>query len=180
MSRCGKICKTPPKCIRNKRGRDFYSRCSFGTMSWRRCESESSLFGLPKEETTRNQWLSCIYNTVPEQYNPNIRVCAAHFTEDYFLNLGVACQLCTKAVSIKWGNSNFARTVWRFLLTACKYVFLFKEFATDYSKSNTSFEQCRVVLVVCHFSDHKCRRGNVYKHYHVCICDILNILKKTV
>ncbi len=40
-----------------------------------RCESESTLFGLPKEDTTRNQWLSCIYYTVPEQFNPNIRVC---------------------------------------------------------------------------------------------------------
>ncbi len=56
------------------------------------CESESTLFGLPKEVTTKNQWLSCIYNTVSEQFNLNIRVCAAHFTEDYFLNLGVACQ----------------------------------------------------------------------------------------
>ncbi len=56
-----------------------------------RCESETTLFGLPKEDTTRNQWLSCIYNTVPEQFNPNIRVCAAHFTEHYFLNLGLAC-----------------------------------------------------------------------------------------
>ncbi len=61
---------------------------------------------------------------------------------------------CTKAVSIKWGNSNFARTVRRFF----KYVFLFKEFATD--DSNTSFELCRVVLVVCRFYDHKCRHGN--------------------
>ncbi len=52
------------------------------------CNSESNLFGLPKENTTRNQWLSCIYNTVPDQFNPNIRVCAAYFTEDYFLNLG--------------------------------------------------------------------------------------------
>ncbi len=51
-------------------------------------ESDTTLFGLPKEDMTRNQWLSCIYNTVPEQFNPNIRVCAAHFTEDYFLNLG--------------------------------------------------------------------------------------------
>ncbi len=124
------------------------------------CESTSTLFGLPKEDTTRNQWLSYIYNTVPEQLNPNIRVCAAHFTEDYFLNLGVACQLCSTAVSIKWGNSNFARTVWRFWLTACKYVFLFKEFATDHS--NASFEQCGVALVFCRFSDHKCRQGNVY------------------
>ncbi len=50
-----------------------------------RCES--TLFGLPKEDTTRNQWRSYIYNTVPEQCNPNIIVCAAHFMEDYFLNL---------------------------------------------------------------------------------------------
>ncbi len=45
-----------------------------------RCESESTLFGLPNEYTTRNQWLSCIYNSVPEQYNANIQ---AHFTEDF-------------------------------------------------------------------------------------------------
>ncbi len=140
-----------------------------------RCESESTLFGLPKEDTTRNQWLSCIYNTVPKQFNPNIRVCAAHFTEDYFLNLeeySLQCQLYTKAVSIKWGNSNFARTVWRFWLTACKYIFLFKEFATD--DSNASFEQCRLVLVVCRFSDHKCRHSNVY----VVRCNVTR--KKTV
>ncbi len=47
-----------------------------------RCESETSLFGLPKKDTARNQWLSYVYNTVPEQFNPNIRVCAVHFTED--------------------------------------------------------------------------------------------------
>ncbi len=31
--------------------------------------------------------LSYIYKTVPEQFNPNIRVCAAHFIDDCFLNL---------------------------------------------------------------------------------------------
>ncbi len=51
------------------------------------CESKSTLFGLPKEDTTRNQWLSYIYNTVPEQFNPNIQMCEAQFSEDYFLNL---------------------------------------------------------------------------------------------
>ncbi len=44
--------------------------------------------------------------------------------------------------------------------SALKYVFLFKERATD--DSNVSFEQCRVVLVVCRISDHKCIHGNVY------------------
>ncbi len=43
--------------------------------------------GFQNEDTTRNQWLSWIYNTVAEQFNPNIRVCAAHFTEDFFLKL---------------------------------------------------------------------------------------------
>jgi len=38
------------------------------------CESESTLFGLSKEDTTRNQGLSYIYNTAPEQLNTNIRV----------------------------------------------------------------------------------------------------------
>ncbi len=46
------------------------------------------------------------------------------------------------------------------VVLTCKYVFIFKEFAIDYSK--VSFEQCRVVLVVCRFSDHKYRHGNVY------------------
>ena len=58
------------------------------------CESENTLFGLPKEDTTRNQWLSCIYNTVPEQFNPNIRVCSTFYgglfpdpgREDYSAN----------------------------------------------------------------------------------------------
>uniref|UniRef100_A0A672S5X6 Myosin VIIA n=1 Tax=Sinocyclocheilus grahami TaxID=75366 RepID=A0A672S5X6_SINGR len=38
--------------------------------------------------------------------------------------------------------------------------FIFKGFATD--DSNASFEQCRVALVVCHFSDHKCRHGFMF------------------
>ncbi len=59
-----------------------------------RCESKSTLFGLPNEYRTRNQWLSYIYNTVPEQYNSNIRVCTAHFTEDCFLNLGESSLQC--------------------------------------------------------------------------------------
>ncbi len=59
-----------------------------------RCESKSTLSGLPNEYTTRNQWLSYIYNTVSDQYNANIRVCAAHFTEDCFLILGESSLQC--------------------------------------------------------------------------------------
>ncbi len=41
----------------------------------------------PKEDTTRNQWLSYIHNTVPEQLNTNIGVCAAQLTQDCVLKL---------------------------------------------------------------------------------------------
>ncbi len=83
-SLCGKIGKTPAKCLRKERRQNYYPAPCPGDAVF--C-CESTLFGLLKEDTTRNQWLSCIYKTVPEQYNANIRVCAAHFTEDYFLNL---------------------------------------------------------------------------------------------
>ncbi len=49
----------------------------------------------PKEDTTINQWLSYIHNTVPEQFNTNIRECAAHLTEDCVLKPRVTGQLCT-------------------------------------------------------------------------------------
>lgn len=61
-------------------------------MSWRRCEfrceSINHLFGLPKTEEIRKQWLQFIYDAVPDQYSPKVRLCAAHFTKDSFLNLG--------------------------------------------------------------------------------------------
>ncbi len=59
-SRCGEICKTPP----------IYAKKEGGTIILAvvlmlspeplfHCEREATLFGLPKENTTRNQWLSC-------------------------------------------------------------------------------------------------------------------------
>ncbi len=58
------------------------------------CEIETTLFGLPNKYTTKNQWLSCIYNTISEQYNANIQVCATHFTKDSFLMLGESSLQC--------------------------------------------------------------------------------------
>ncbi len=111
-SLCGKICITLHKCIRNERRRSYYSVCSVvaaaGVMFWRRCVSlwkRNYFVWDPKEDTTRNQWLSCVYNTVPEQFNTNIGVCAAHFTESGRVAYNA---VCTKTVSIKWSNSSFA------------------------------------------------------------------------
>ncbi len=59
--------------------------------------------------------------------------------------------------TIKWGHFNVARTVWCFWLAACKYVSIFKEFATDNSN-----EQCRKVLV-WFFYDHKCRHSVMFR-----------------
>ncbi len=61
---CGKICKTPPKRIRNET--IILAVVLLLPLELRpgdavfHCESESTLFGLPKEDTTRNQWLSCV------------------------------------------------------------------------------------------------------------------------
>ncbi len=60
----------------------------------------------------------------------------------------VACQLCPKAVSIKLDNSNLARTV-------CTFSYL--KNVPLMIQMNQSFEQCRVVRIVCRFSDHKYR-----------------------
>ncbi len=120
--------------------------------------------GLPKEDRTRNQWISCIYNTVPEQFNPNIRVCAAHFTRGQFPDPGRVAYNAGlhKDCFYKVEIFQLCKDSLRFWLN----VLLFNEFATYY----LSFEQCTVVLVVCHFSDHKCRHGNVKKdsisHYN--------------
>ncbi|TDH00595.1 hypothetical protein EPR50_G00190160 [Perca flavescens] len=57
---------------------------------WRRCvlgcASVTQLFGLPKEEEKKNQWLEFIYGTRPDQYNLNIFLCFRHFTKDSYVN----------------------------------------------------------------------------------------------
>ncbi|XP_016103244.1 piggyBac transposable element-derived protein 4-like isoform X2 [Sinocyclocheilus grahami] len=50
-------------------------------------DCRSSLFGLPRDAGLREQWLTFIFKSVPEKYNPHIAICAAHFTEDRFLNV---------------------------------------------------------------------------------------------
>ncbi len=65
------------------------------------CESETTLFGLPEEDTTRNQWLSCIYNTVPELFNTDIRACAAQFMKDYKVG---QFQLCKDSLTLLTHN----------------------------------------------------------------------------
>ncbi len=62
-----------------------------------------------------------------------------------------------------------------FWLTACDNVFLFKEFSTD--DSNASFEQCREVLLVCRFSDHKCSNYNqLYFDHNIIISNYVILI----
>jgi len=42
------------------------------------------VFWLP---TVHQQWLKFIFDSVPENYNCNLALCAGHFTEDSFQNL---------------------------------------------------------------------------------------------
>ncbi len=114
-SRCGKI--TPPKHTHNERRVTFIHAVVLlllrrATMSWRRCvfccESESTLFGLPNEYTTRNQGLSYIYNTVPEQYNTNIWACAlSAFYGGLFLGPGRVAYNLEKLRD--WGGASSLR-----------------------------------------------------------------------
>ncbi len=156
-SRCGEICITPPKCIRNERRRS-YSGCSIvAAMSWDavfRCERETLCLASKRGlnwKSVDKLYLQHCSRTV----QPYIGECAAQLTEDCVLNQGkssLQCEHWMAVDTIKWGNSNVTRTV-------CKYVSIFKELANVYS--NASFEHCRVTFVVCRFSDHKCRHSNV-------------------
>ncbi|XP_039518795.1 uncharacterized protein LOC120473159 isoform X2 [Pimephales promelas] len=47
----------------------------------------SSVFGLPTDPVVRQQWLHFMFDYVPENYNRNLALCAAHFTKDSFQNL---------------------------------------------------------------------------------------------
>ncbi|XP_065100527.2 uncharacterized protein [Paramisgurnus dabryanus] len=78
------------------------------TMS-RRCyfhpDCKSPIYGLPKDENIREQWLRFIFNSSSEHNNPNIFLCAAHFTEDSFINrekynAGIAQMLILKNESV--------------------------------------------------------------------------------
>ncbi|XP_052397448.1 msx2-interacting protein isoform X1 [Carassius gibelio] len=52
-------------------------------------ETTFFLFCFPKVDTTRNQWLSCIYNTVPEQFKPKYSNVCSRFYGGLFLDPGI-------------------------------------------------------------------------------------------
>ncbi|XP_059378644.1 uncharacterized protein LOC132114511 isoform X1 [Carassius carassius] len=60
-------------------------------MPTKRCyfhpDCRSTLFSLPRDGEVRDQWLKFIFNSVPQNYYPNLALCAAHFTEESFHNL---------------------------------------------------------------------------------------------
>ncbi len=104
-----KICKTPPKCIRNERRWSYYSRCSVvaaGPHVWRRCVSlwKRIYFVWASKRG------SVVFTTLSQNSSTPILVCAAHFTEDCFLNLEEERTMlaCTKTVSIKWSKFSLA------------------------------------------------------------------------
>ncbi|XP_039530913.1 piggyBac transposable element-derived protein 4-like isoform X1 [Pimephales promelas] len=50
-------------------------------------DSRSAVFSLPRDCGVRDQWLHFIFNSVPNKYQPNLALCASHFTEESFHNL---------------------------------------------------------------------------------------------
>ncbi|XP_041843780.1 uncharacterized protein LOC121641607 [Melanotaenia boesemani] len=67
------------------------------------CERKYPLYGLPKEDEEKNQWLRFIFNTVPQQYSPNLVLCSLHFTEDCFLNRAQFCAGFSRRLLLKDG-----------------------------------------------------------------------------
>ncbi len=92
------ICINPPSGIR-KKGHDHISAALPKRKSYRgelampskvcyfHPGVRSSVFGLPKDAVVRQQWLQFMFDNVSDNYNRNLALCAAHFTEDSFLNL---------------------------------------------------------------------------------------------
>ncbi|XP_031154585.1 uncharacterized protein LOC116049247 isoform X3 [Sander lucioperca] len=51
------------------------------------CESKYHLYGLPKEDSVKNQWFKFMFTTVPQTYKgPYLYLCYLHFEEHCFLN----------------------------------------------------------------------------------------------
>ncbi len=78
------------------------------------CETKSTLFGLPNVDAIRNHWLRFAYNRTA---NPNVRICATHFTDNHFENLGEYKAGCAQMLfkkKKKRVNSDFALKIWCF------------------------------------------------------------------
>ncbi|XP_067298047.1 piggyBac transposable element-derived protein 4-like isoform X3 [Pseudorasbora parva] len=73
-------------------------RCFF------RCESKSTLHGLPKDEDVKSQWLKFIFTMIPQQFNANLLLCSRHFTDDCFSNLAEVNAGFAKRLFIKDGT----------------------------------------------------------------------------
>ncbi len=164
----GRFEKTPPKGIPIKEGKTIIPRCSTVAAAGAcpgdavfRCESESTLVwtsnrGHNYKSLVKLYLQHCSRTVQPKYYSVCSTFYGRLFPEPgrvaYNAGLHKGCfykvgqfQLCKDSLA---------------LLTHSKYVFIFEEFASD--DSNASFEQCRVVLDVCCFSDHKRRHSNVY------------------
>ncbi|XP_056628287.1 glycerol-3-phosphate acyltransferase 4-like isoform X2 [Triplophysa dalaica] len=68
-----------------------------------RCETKSVLFQLPKQERLREKWLQFIFQRIPKGYNPRVVLCARHFTDDCFDNLGAFSAGYVKRLSLREG-----------------------------------------------------------------------------
>lgn len=79
----------------------YHARCNV-----LRCvDEEKSLFVLPSTEPLKTQWLNFIFaGNAPKDLPKNINVCAKHFTEDCFHNLGQCRAGFAQSLKIKSGS----------------------------------------------------------------------------
>ncbi len=128
-------------------------------MSWRHCVSlwkqKCFVWASKRGHRKKNQWIGCIFNTFPEKLNPN--VCSTFhgglFPEPgrvAYTGLHEGCFYQVEQFQL-WGHSGASDSQ-----PVSKF---------SYLKNLPLTIQMRVlscvVLVVCNFSYHKCRHGNI-------------------
>lgn len=79
----------------------YHARCNVPQC----VDDEKSLFALPSTEPLKTQWLSFIYaGNVPNVLPKSIHVCAKHFTDGCFHNLGQYRAGFANVLKIKFGS----------------------------------------------------------------------------
>lgn len=70
----------------------------------------TSMFHLPKDEDLKKKWLEFIFGSIPTSYPKSLVVCAKHFQDSDFANLGAYNSGYASKLVMKPGSSPSVRS----------------------------------------------------------------------
>lgn len=70
----------------------------------------TSMYHLPKDEDLKKKWLEFIFGSIPTSYPKSLVVCAKHFQDSDFANLGAYNSGYASKLVIKQGSSPSVRS----------------------------------------------------------------------